>query len=40
MFAGEHTMSPHAWIDTAMKSGVRAAVEVVNRNTYIKSSMI
>ena len=27
-FAGEHTMSPHAWIDTAMKSGVRAAKEV------------
>jgi len=30
IFAGEHTMSPHGWIDTAMKSGVRAAVEVVN----------
>ena len=28
-FAGEHTDSPHAWIDTAIKSGVRAAKEVV-----------
>ncbi|NXU78857.1 OXLA oxidase, partial [Oreotrochilus melanogaster] len=24
-FAGEHTAQPHAWIDTAMKSAVRAA---------------
>lgn len=24
-FAGEHTCLPHAWIDTAIKSGLRAA---------------
>ena len=29
-FGGEHTMSPHAWIDTAMKSGVRVALEAAN----------
>jgi monoamine oxidase len=29
-FGGEHTMSPHAWIDTAMKSGVRVALEASN----------
>lgn len=30
LFAGEHTMSPHAWIDTAMKSGMRTAAEVAH----------
>ncbi len=27
-FAGEHTDAPHGWIDTAIKSGVRAAAEL------------
>ncbi|XP_049423744.1 L-amino-acid oxidase-like [Epinephelus fuscoguttatus] len=27
-FAGEHTAFPHAWIETAMKSGIRAAVNI------------
>uniref|UniRef100_A0A8C8RQY9 Amine oxidase n=1 Tax=Pelusios castaneus TaxID=367368 RepID=A0A8C8RQY9_9SAUR len=27
-FAGEHTAQPHAWIDTAMKSAVRAAKNI------------
>lgn len=27
-FAGEHTTLPHAWIDTAMKSAVRAAADI------------
>ncbi|XP_066469147.1 L-amino-acid oxidase-like [Tiliqua scincoides] len=27
-FAGEHTASPHAWIDTAMKSAIRAASRI------------
>ena len=29
-FGGEHTMSPHGWIDTAMKSGVRVALQATN----------
>ena len=29
-FCGEHTNAPHAWIDTAIKSGVRAAKELVD----------
>eukprot|EP00094_Tigriopus_californicus_P013497 TCALIF_13055-PA protein Name:"Similar to L-amino-acid oxidase (Siganus canaliculatus)" AED:0.03 eAED:0.03 QI:30/0.85/0.75/1/1/1/8/23/553 len=28
-FAGEYTESPHAWIDTAMKSGVRACAQMI-----------
>ncbi len=27
-FAGEHTSSPHGWINTAIKTGIRAATEV------------
>ncbi|XP_062240029.1 L-amino-acid oxidase-like [Platichthys flesus] len=27
-FAGEHTGFPHAWIDTAMKTGIRAAINI------------
>ncbi|XP_078020503.1 L-amino-acid oxidase-like [Epinephelus lanceolatus] len=27
-FAGEHTAFPHAWIETAMKSAIRAAVNI------------
>ncbi|XP_020009708.1 L-amino-acid oxidase-like [Castor canadensis] len=27
-FAGEHTCLPHAWIDTAIKSGIRAARDI------------
>uniref|UniRef100_A0A3P9LJM5 Amine oxidase n=1 Tax=Oryzias latipes TaxID=8090 RepID=A0A3P9LJM5_ORYLA len=29
-FAGEHTAFPHAWIETAMKSAIRAAVNINN----------
>jgi monoamine oxidase len=29
-FAGEHTSSPHAWIDTALKTGIREAVHIHN----------
>ncbi len=28
MFAGEHTEFPHAWMDGAIRSGVRAAAEL------------
>lgn len=28
-FAGEHTSSPHGWINTALKSAVRVAMEVL-----------
>ena len=28
VFAGEYTASPHGWINTAVKSGIRAALEV------------
>jgi len=28
VFAGEHTEFPHAWMDTAIKSGIRAAAEI------------
>ncbi|XP_004679516.1 PREDICTED: L-amino-acid oxidase-like [Condylura cristata] len=27
-FAGEHTCLPHAWLDTAIKSGLRAAISI------------
>lgn len=27
-FAGEHTALPHGWIDTAIKSGLRAAQSI------------
>ncbi|KAM9717410.1 L-amino-acid oxidase-like isoform 1-T2 [Menidia menidia] len=27
-FAGEHTAFPHAWIETAMKSAIRAAANI------------
>ena len=30
IFAGEYTASPHGWINTAVKSGIRAAIEVHN----------
>lgn len=29
-FAGEHTAFPHAWIETAMKSAIRAATNINN----------
>ncbi|XP_078147926.1 L-amino-acid oxidase-like [Centroberyx gerrardi] len=29
-FAGEHTAFPHAWIETAMKSAIRAAMNINN----------
>ncbi len=28
VFAGEYTAAPHGWINTAIKSGIRAALEV------------
>ena len=28
IFAGEYTASPHGWITAAVKSGIRAAIEV------------
>uniref|UniRef100_A0A8C7ZXY0 Amine oxidase n=1 Tax=Oryzias sinensis TaxID=183150 RepID=A0A8C7ZXY0_9TELE len=30
-FAGEHTAFPHAWIETAMKSAIRAAINIANQ---------
>ncbi len=30
IFAGEYTATPHGWINTAVKSGLRAAIEVHN----------
>uniref|UniRef100_A0A3P9JMW3 Amine oxidase n=1 Tax=Oryzias latipes TaxID=8090 RepID=A0A3P9JMW3_ORYLA len=30
-FAGEHTAFPHAWIETAMKSAIRAATNIANQ---------
>ncbi|XP_044839912.1 L-amino-acid oxidase-like [Mauremys mutica] len=33
-FAGEHTAQPHGWIDTAMKSAVRAARNI-HRDSYL-----
>ncbi|KAG6929585.1 hypothetical protein G0U57_005405, partial [Chelydra serpentina] len=35
-FAGEHTAQPHGWIDTAMKSAVRAARNI-HRDSYPSS---
>uniref|UniRef100_A0A3P9JNG6 Amine oxidase n=1 Tax=Oryzias latipes TaxID=8090 RepID=A0A3P9JNG6_ORYLA len=32
-FAGEHTAFPHAWIETAMKSAIRAATNIANQFT-------
>ncbi|XP_066469146.1 L-amino-acid oxidase-like [Tiliqua scincoides] len=34
-FAGEHTARPHAWIDTAMKSAIRAASCIHNSPTSV-----
>lgn len=34
-FAGEHTAFPHAWIETAMKSGIRAAANINKEATKI-----
>ena len=28
IFAGEYTATPHGWINTAVKAGIRAAIEV------------
>ena len=28
IFAGEYTATPHGWINTALKSGIRAAIEL------------
>ena len=28
IFAGEYTASPHGWINTAVKSGIRAALQI------------
>lgn len=34
-FAGEHTAQPHAWIDTAMKSAIRAASSIHHGTNYV-----
>uniref|UniRef100_A0A8C3NKZ4 Amine oxidase n=1 Tax=Geospiza parvula TaxID=87175 RepID=A0A8C3NKZ4_GEOPR len=36
-FAGEHAAQPHAWIDTAMKSAVRAASNIHHDRKWDKS---
>ncbi len=28
IFSGEYTATPHGWINTALKAGIRAATEV------------
>ncbi|XP_029335303.1 L-amino-acid oxidase isoform X2 [Mus caroli] len=33
-FAGEHTALPHGWVETAVKSGLRAAVRINNNYGY------
>jgi hypothetical protein len=33
-FAGEHTGTPHAWINTAIKTGIRAALEIQKSQCY------
>jgi monoamine oxidase len=32
-FAGEHTSLKHAWIEGAVESGIRAAIEIYNEAT-------
>ncbi|XP_060094759.1 L-amino-acid oxidase-like [Heteronotia binoei] len=34
-FAGEHTAHPHAWIDSAMKSAIRAAISIHHGTNYV-----
>ncbi|KAK2863357.1 hypothetical protein Q5P01_002890 [Channa striata] len=36
-FAGEHTAFPHAWIETSMKSAIRAAINI-NKEAILNSS--
>ncbi|KAK2863356.1 hypothetical protein Q5P01_002889 [Channa striata] len=36
-FAGEHTAFPHAWIETSMKSAIRAAINI-NKEAILKSA--
>ncbi|XP_033466346.2 L-amino-acid oxidase-like [Epinephelus lanceolatus] len=38
-FAGEHTAFPHAWIETSMKSAIRAAVNI-NKVTLLDSNSV
>uniref|UniRef100_A0A3B3HL38 Amine oxidase n=1 Tax=Oryzias latipes TaxID=8090 RepID=A0A3B3HL38_ORYLA len=38
-FAGEHTAFPHAWIETAMKSAIRAATNIPKSAVYYLLSM-
>ncbi|XP_074786537.1 L-amino-acid oxidase [Athene noctua] len=33
-FAGEHTAQPHAWIETSMKSAIRAARDIDHRHKH------
>ena len=35
-FAGEHTAFPHAWIETSMKSAIRAATNI-NKEALLNS---
>ncbi|KAM6909415.1 L-amino-acid oxidase-like [Xenentodon cancila] len=37
-FAGEHTAFPHAWIETAMKSAIRAAANINNEANSVRYS--
>ncbi|CAB1456517.1 unnamed protein product [Pleuronectes platessa] len=34
-FAGEHTGFPHAWIETAMKTGIRAAININRELNFV-----
>ncbi|XP_047646097.1 L-amino-acid oxidase isoform X1 [Phacochoerus africanus] len=39
-FAGEHTAFPHGWVETAVKSALRAAVGINRRNSPPTSSSV
>ncbi|KAK2809552.1 hypothetical protein Q5P01_000508 [Channa striata] len=38
-FAGEHTAFPHAWIETSMKSAIRAAINI-NKEAILNSESV
>ncbi|XP_040834142.1 L-amino-acid oxidase [Ochotona curzoniae] len=35
-FAGEHTALPHGWVETAVKSALRAAMRINNREKHVQ----
>ncbi|TRY75662.1 hypothetical protein TCAL_01274 [Tigriopus californicus] len=39
-FAGEHTEVPHGWMDTSIKSGIRAATEIHLQQDWAKPSRL